>query len=151
MRTSFEVTPETREVVFRGPAHTRLAGSRGWVTVDTHVHFLSPQGALLEGKAEGVNVVNLLAAQWARCSATSGISTTAPPCARDFGGDGEFLVRVGTENRQQARGTSLLGYSGAMIHPPSSGGPAEGATSATHWKSRWRREQNAAGSRAAWS
>ncbi|WP_338319984.1 hypothetical protein, partial [Bradyrhizobium ottawaense] len=37
---------------------------QGWVSSDTHVHFLSPQTALLEGKAEGVNVVNLLAAQW---------------------------------------------------------------------------------------
>ena len=37
---------------------------RGWVTADTHVHFLSPQTALLEGAAEGVNVVNLLASQW---------------------------------------------------------------------------------------
>ena len=36
----------------------------GWVTADTHVHFLSPQTALLEGAAEGVNVVNLLASQW---------------------------------------------------------------------------------------
>jgi hypothetical protein len=37
---------------------------RGWVTADTHVHFLSPMSAMLEGAAEGVNVVNLLASQW---------------------------------------------------------------------------------------
>ncbi|MCP5117844.1 MAG: hypothetical protein GY953_44055, partial [bacterium] len=37
---------------------------RGWVTADTHVHFLSPATARLEGSAEGVNVVNLLASQW---------------------------------------------------------------------------------------
>ena len=37
---------------------------RGWVTADTHVHFLSPGSALLEGAGEGVNVVNLLASQW---------------------------------------------------------------------------------------
>ncbi|MCY4496940.1 MAG: hypothetical protein OXC14_06605 [Rhodospirillaceae bacterium] len=34
---------------------------RGWVTADTHVHFLSPGTAMLEGAAEGVNVINLLA------------------------------------------------------------------------------------------
>ena len=34
---------------------------RGWVTADTHVHFLSPGTAMLEGAGEGVNVVNLLA------------------------------------------------------------------------------------------
>ncbi len=37
---------------------------RGWVTADTHVHFLSPGTALLEGAGEGVNMVNLLASQW---------------------------------------------------------------------------------------
>ncbi len=37
---------------------------KGWVTADTHVHFLSPTSALLEGAGEGVNVVNLLASQW---------------------------------------------------------------------------------------
>ena len=36
---------------------------RGWITADTHVHFLSPMSALLEGSDEGVNVVNLLASQ----------------------------------------------------------------------------------------
>jgi hypothetical protein len=48
--------------------------------------------------------------------------------AEEFGGDGEFLVRVGTENRMQILGhISLLGYSGAMIHPLCSGGPSESA------------------------
>ena len=37
---------------------------QGWVTADTHVHFLSPVSAMLEGSAEGVNVINLLASQW---------------------------------------------------------------------------------------
>ena len=37
---------------------------KGWVTADTHVHFLSPTTALLEGQAEGLNLINLLAAQW---------------------------------------------------------------------------------------
>ena len=46
--------------------------------------------------------------------------------ARDFGGSGEFLVRVGTENRMQVLGhISLLGYAGAMIQPLYTGGPSE--------------------------
>ncbi|MBL8126565.1 MAG: hypothetical protein JNM64_02935, partial [Chloroflexia bacterium] len=128
LRTSFEVTPETREVDFR-VERTLDWRSRGWVTADTHVHFLSPQVALLEGKAEGVNVVNLLAAQWGEMFSNVGdFDGRTTFGARDFGGDGEFLVRVGTENRQQVLGhISLLGYSGAMIHPLSSGGPAEAA------------------------
>ncbi|MCB0012246.1 MAG: CehA/McbA family metallohydrolase, partial [Anaerolineales bacterium] len=48
--------------------------------------------------------------------------------AKEFGGDGEFLVRVGTENRMQVLGhISLLGYSGRMIHPLCTGGPSESA------------------------
>ena len=128
LRTSFEVTPETREVDFR-VERTLDWRARGWVTADTHVHFLSPQVALLEGKAEGVNVVNLLAAQWGEMFSNVGdFDGRTTFGARDFGGDGEFLVRVGTENRQQVLGhISLLGYSGSMIHPLSSGGPAEAA------------------------
>ena len=37
---------------------------QGWVSADTHVHFLSPGTAMLEGAAEDVNLINLLASQW---------------------------------------------------------------------------------------
>ncbi len=128
IRTTVEIEPDTAEVIFE--LERRLDWrERGWVTADTHVHFLSPQVALLEGKAEGVNVVNLLAAQWGEMFSNVGdFDGRTTFGARDFGGDGEFLVRVGTENRMQVLGhISLLGYSGQMIHPLSSGGPAESA------------------------
>lgn len=102
---------------------------RGWVTADTHVHFLSPQTALLEGAAEGVNVVNLLASQWGELMTNVGDydgKTTIG--SKETGGDGEYLVRVGTENRQHVLGhISLLGYSGPMIAPLCVGGPDESA------------------------
>ncbi len=128
IRTSVEVTPETDELTFE--LERRLPWrERGWVTADTHVHFLSPQTGLLEGAAEGINVVNLLASQWGEMYSNvadfDGCTTLG---ARDFGGDGEFLVRVGTENRMQVLGhISLLGYSGPMIHPLCTGGPDESA------------------------
>lgn len=128
LRTSFEVTPDTSEVTFA--LERRLPWrERGWITADTHVHFLSPQVALLEGKAEGVNVVNLLASQWGEMYSNVGdFDGRTTFGARDFGGDGEFLVRVGTENRMQVLGhISLLGYSGEMIHPLCTGGPGESA------------------------
>jgi hypothetical protein len=128
VRTSFVVAPDTAEVIFE--VERRLDWrERGWVTADTHVHFLSPQVALLEGKAEGVNVVNLLASQWGEMFSNVGdFDGRTTFGARDFGGDGEFLVRVGTENRMQVLGhISLLGYSGAMIHPLCTGGPSESA------------------------
>ena len=102
---------------------------KGWVTADTHVHFLSPSTALLEGQAEDVHVVNLLASQWGEMfSNVSDFDGRTTLGAREFGGDGEFLVRVGTENRMQILGhISLLGYNGKMIHPLCSGGPSESA------------------------
>lgn len=128
IRTAVELTAKTEELTFE--LERRLPWrERGWVTADTHVHFLSPQTALLEGQAEGVNVVNLLASQWGEMfSNVSDFDGKTTLGARDFGGDGEFLVRVGTENRMQVLGhISLLGYSGAMITPLCTGGPAESA------------------------
>ncbi len=128
IRSSFQVSAETTEITFT--LDTVLDWSaRGWVSADTHVHFLSPQTAWLEGAAEGVNVVNLLASQWGEMySNVSDFDGRSTFGARDFGGDGEFLVRVGTENRMQVLGhISLLGYSGAMIQPLCSGGPSESA------------------------
>ena len=93
------------------------------------MHFLSPHTALLEGRAEGVNVVNLLASQWGELFTNVGDFDGATTLgAREMGGDGEFLVRVGTENRMQVLGhISLLGYSGRMIQPLTTGGPSESA------------------------
>ncbi|TBL81060.1 CehA/McbA family metallohydrolase [Paenibacillus thalictri] len=102
---------------------------KGWVTADTHVHFLSPQTALLEGEAEGVNVVNLLTSQWGEMFSNIGDfdgKTTIGSVQN--GGTGEYLVRVGTENRQHILGhISLLGYEGSMILPLCTGGPDESA------------------------
>jgi len=102
---------------------------KGWVSADTHVHFLSPPSALLEGSAEGVNVVNLLASQWGELFTNIGdFDGKTTIGSREAGGDGEYLVRVGTENRQHVLGhISLLGYKGNIITPLTTGGPDESA------------------------
>jgi hypothetical protein len=102
---------------------------RGWVTADTHVHFLSPATAQLEGSAEGVNVVNLLASQWGELMTNVGdFDGKTTFGSREGGGDGEWLVRVGTENRQHVLGhISLVGYKGNIIAPMCAGGPDEAA------------------------
>ncbi len=102
---------------------------KGWVSADTHVHFLSPISALLEGSAEGVNVVNLLASQWGELMTDVGdFDGKNTWGSLDAGGDGEYLVRVGTENRQHVLGhISLLGYRGQIIAPMTTGGPDESA------------------------
>ena len=128
IRTACQVTAQTDEVVFTLDKVLRWREA-GWVTADTHVHFLSPTTALLEGKAEDVHVVNLLASQWGEMfSNVTDFDGKTTLGAKEFGGDGDFLVRVGTENRMQVLGhISLLGYAGAMIHPLCSGGPSESA------------------------
>jgi len=124
LRKRFNITPETNEVTI---TLERVIDwrSKGWVTADTHVHFLSPQTALLEGEAEGVNVVNLLASQWGELFTNVGDFTGAGETTTS---NGEYMVRVGTENRQHIMGhISLLGYNGAMILPLTTGGPDESA------------------------
>jgi hypothetical protein len=128
VRSVFTVGSDTSEIVVE-LENLLDWRSRGWVTADTHVHFLSPQTAMLEGAAEGVNVVNLLASQWGELLTNmgdfDGKTTWGSP---ETGGNGEYLVRVGTENRQAPLGhISLLGYEGQMILPLCSDGPLEAA------------------------
>jgi hypothetical protein len=133
----FEIKP-VRKIVEVGPDTTEIEVTlekvlpwreRGWVTADTHVHFLSPSTAGLEGSAEGVNVVNLLASQWGELMTNVGdFDGKTTFGSRESGGDGEWLVRVGTENRQHVLGhMSLLGYRGNVIAPMCTGGADEAA------------------------
>jgi len=133
----FEIKP-LRKVLAVGPATRQITlavskvlpwREKGWVSADTHVHFLSPASALLEGSGEGVNIVNLLASQWGGLMTNVGdFDGKTTHGSRDAGGDGEYLVRVGTENRQHILGhISLLGYSGNIIAPMTTGGPDESA------------------------
>jgi hypothetical protein len=102
---------------------------KGWVTADTHVHFLSTSSAMLEGSAEGVNIVNLLASQWGELMTNVGdFDGKTTYGSKEAGGTGEYLVRVGTENRQHVMGhISLLGYEGSIIAPMTTGGADESA------------------------
>jgi hypothetical protein len=127
-RIVVEVTPDTDEIVLEINRVLQWR-EKGWVTADTHVHFLSPMSALLEGSAEGVNVVNLLASQWGELMTNVGdFDGQTTWGSKEAGGDGEYLVRVGTENRQHVLGhISLLGYRGRIIAPMTTGGPDESA------------------------
>jgi hypothetical protein len=128
VRQVVEVTPDTEEIVVEIEKVLPWR-EKGWVTADTHVHFLSPTSALLEGAAEGVNVVNLLASQWGELMTNVGdFDGQTVWGAKEAGGDGEHLVYVGTENRQHVMGhISLLGYRGPIIAPMTTGGPNESA------------------------
>ena len=128
VRRVYTITPETREITIE-IEHLLPWREKGWVSADTHVHFLSPQSALLEGAGEGVNVVNLLASQWGELFTNIGdFDGRTTHGSKECGGDGEYLVRVGTENRQHVLGhISLCGYNGGIITPLTTGGPNEAA------------------------
>jgi hypothetical protein len=128
IRKVLEVQDGTEELTIEIPRVLRWR-DRGWVSADTHVHFLSPNSALIEGAGEGVNVVNLLASQWGELMTNVGdFDGKSTHGSVEAGGDGEYLVRVGTENRQHVMGhISLLGYEGGIIVPMTTGGPNESA------------------------
>lgn len=95
--------------------------SHGWVTADTHVHFISPHTAWLEAQGEGVNVVNLLASQWGRLFTNVGDYTGRVGVVED-----DTIVYVGTENRNHMLGhMSMLGTKGLPVFPMCCGGPGE--------------------------
>ncbi|HEV2124204.1 MAG TPA: hypothetical protein VGW38_15690, partial [Chloroflexota bacterium] len=121
LRQKLTIEPGQRSLTLRAerPLNWR---HRGWVTADTHVHFISPQTAWLQGQAEGLNLINLLASQWGDLYTNVGdISGGLSGVSRD-----ETLVYVGTENRQHLLGhMSLLGAKGEPVFPMTTSGPSE--------------------------
>lgn len=122
----FEYRP-VREVFNITPNHSRLPivldrahdfRRSGWVTADTHVHFLSPTSALLQARAEGLNLVNVLAAQWGELF--TNIVDEFAGSMSDRSSEAE--IRVGSENRMHVLGhVSLIGP-GARVYPLGTGG-----------------------------
>lgn len=105
---------------------------RGWMTADTHVHFLSPTTAWLQGQAEGLNLVNLLASQW------GDLFTNVGDITGDMSkvSDKETIVWVGTENRQHLLGhISMLGTQGDPVYPMTASGPGESYLGDPTWDS----------------
>jgi hypothetical protein len=94
-----------------------------WVASDSHVHFLAPSTALLQAAAEGVNVVHLLATQWADAFT----NITDLPWGSMAAPGGANHVVLGTENRENVLGhLALLGARRPVLPPASGGGPEGG-------------------------
>jgi len=121
LRTRLDVVPGRRElaITLERPVDFRR---EGWVSADAHVHFLSPSTALLQARAEGVNLVHLLATQWG--DHFTGL--TDFPAGGLADASRKHLVYLGTENRQNMLGhVGLLGARRPIL-PMASGGPPEG-------------------------
>ena len=91
------------------------------MAADCHVHFISPSSALLQARAEGIEIVNLLATQWG----DHHTSVSDLPIVAMADPSGRHLVVMGSENRQNMLGhIGLLGASEAVL-PMASGGASE--------------------------
>lgn len=122
VRQKVEITNGQKELEIR-LSKTEGRRSSGWITADTHVHFISPETARLEADAEGINVINLLAAQWGDMFSNVGDITGK----QSGSSTDETIVWVGTENRQHFLGhISMLGVNGDPVFPMSTGGATEG-------------------------
>jgi len=130
VRGKLNIEPGQRELKLEMPRLADLR-SRGWVSADTHVHFLSPSTAVLEGQAEGLNLINLLAAQWGDLFTNVGDISHGPLTSRD----GEMLVQIGTENRQHLLGHLALLGARSPVYPMSAGGPEESYLGDPLWRS----------------
>jgi len=135
LRKSVTIRPGQRELKLEIKRWTDKR-SEGWVTADTHVHFISPETAWLEGQGEGLNLINLLASQWGR------LFTNVADISGDLSGSSrdDTLVWVGTENRNHMLGhISMLGAHGDPVFPMCAGGPGEAylgdpdVTTLTEW------------------
>jgi hypothetical protein len=120
IRTRVEVAPGQQELTFR-LKRLRDMGKEGWYSGDTHVHFLSTQGAHTEAAGEGLNLVNLLLSQWGHLFTNAEEFTGEPSVQRG----GETIVWASQENRQHMLGhLALLGLK-RPVNPWCSDGPME--------------------------
>ena len=120
LRERVHIEPGQRELTLRLKRWTDLNAER-YFSGDTHVHFLSTQGAQLEAQGEDLNVVNLLLSQWGglftNTEEFTGSANVAP--------DGDTIVYATQENRQHILGhLSLLGLKEPVM-PWCSDGPGE--------------------------
>jgi hypothetical protein len=101
--------------------------ARRYFSGDTHVHFLSTQGAQTEARAEDLNVVNLLLSQWGSLFTNTEEFTGGPLTSTDR----RTIVYASQENRQHMLGhLSLLGLK-RQVAPWCSDGPSEAELGST--------------------
>ena len=120
VRTRLEIQPGQRDLTLRIKRVEHLNKER-YFSGDTHVHFLSTQGALTEAAAEDLDVVNLLLSQWGHLFTNTEEFTGRP----SISGDSETIVYATQENRQHMLGhLTLLGLKEPVM-PWCSDGPSE--------------------------
>ena len=123
LRQQIQISHGQRELVLRLRRMTSM-NERGWYSGDSHVHFLSAQGALTEQQGEDLNVVNLLQSQWGSLFTNTEDFTGAPQATAD----GRYVTFVSQENRQHFLGHLVLWGLRRPIMPWCTDGPIEAET-----------------------
>ena len=134
LRTKVRIEPGQQTLELRIKRWIDM-NARRWYSGDSHVHFLSTQGAHLESSGEDLNVVNLLQSQWGSLFTNT----------EDFTGrasvlqNGSNIVYVSQENRQHFMGHMILWGLKEPVMPWCSDGPSEAEigghmeTTLAHW------------------
>ena len=120
LRTNLTIERGQRELTVRIKRWIDM-NARRWFSGDSHVHFLSAQGAHAESQAEDLNVVNLLQSQWGSLFTNTEDFTGSPSVAQV----GNNIVYVGQENRQHFLGHMILWGLKSPVMPWCSDGPSE--------------------------
>ena len=134
LRARVKIEQGQRELTLRLKRWTDM-NAQGWYSGDSHVHFLSTQGAHLESAAEGLNVVNLLQSQWGSMFTSTEEFTGSPSLSRS----GDNIVYVSQENRQHFLGHMSLWGLKRPVMPWCTDGPGEAElggsmeTTLSHW------------------
>ena len=134
LRTKVRIEPSQRELTLRIKRWSNM-NAEGWYSGDSHVHFLSSQGALTEASGEDLNVVNLLQSQWGSLFTNTEDFIGAPNVARSS----DTIVYVSQENRQHVMGHLILWGLKEPVMPWCTDGPGEAELAGTmemalgHW------------------
>ena len=120
LREKVTIAPGQQELTLRIKRWTSM-NERGWYSGDSHVHFLSAQGALTEQQGEDLNVVNLLQSQWGSLF-TNTEDWTGEPLSTE---DGRHVTWVSQENRQPFHGHLVLWGLHQPVMPWCTDGPPE--------------------------
>lgn len=120
LRERVHIDPGQRELVLRLKRWTSM-NADGWYSGDSHVHFLSTHGSLLEQQGEDLNIVNLLQSQWGSLF-TNTEDFTGEPVSTD---DGRYVTWVSQENRQPFFGHMVLWGLQRPVMPWCTDGPNE--------------------------
>ena len=134
LRTRVRIEPGQRELTLRLKRWIDM-NNRRWFSGDSHVHFLSTQGAHTESQGEDLNVVNLLQSQWGSLF-TNTEEFTGNASVQQHGAN---IVYVSQENRQHFMGHMILWGLKSPVMPWCSDGPDEAEigghmeTTLAHW------------------